>query len=99
MQCCCAHHQCKNIYFACYNEYFEFDGTSKRLQFCEEDSLICAKLKDITVDPAEFCKDFGYPVNENTGKYLDLDELQEDIINGEGFETVCFDSTPSLARF
>ncbi len=51
------------------------------------------------MEPEEFCRDFGQPVNKNTGKDLDLEELQEDIISGEGFETVCFDSTPSLARF
>ena len=48
--------------------------------------------------PEEFCSDFGYKVNKKKLDF-DLDEIEDDIKNGNSIQPVCFDGSPSLIRF
>lgn len=82
------------LYAACIDDYFIFNEMNL-LGFCERNSVICSKARDIAGTPADFCKALGFTQNENEN----FEDLLEAIISNSTIKPVCFNMKPSSSLF
>lgn len=97
---------CNRLHSSCAEAFFYTEvnsQTAKQISVCRKDSLICAKLKDISPSPSETCKLFGLEINSKVSRDEDFTlkvmsnlSISEDENRGEA---VCHDLKSSYSLY
>lgn len=85
---------CNILYSACIDDYFKYNDLNT-LSFCEKNSMICSKARDIAASGEEFCRALGFPQNENEN----IEEFLEALTTNSTIKPLCFNLKPSSALF